>query len=69
MDALKAVLIGGPEHLTGTDRTREVTDLGQDIKLCCGNGYEHFSYIGMADQLEGGLIAVYEWSGRTMIAE
>ena len=70
MSTFKVLLTGGPSYVTESMRLHEVADLSDSVKLCYGNGYEHFGYAGGSAAVEGGeSMAVYTWKGRTKIAE
>ncbi|NYV76983.1 DUF5988 family protein [Streptomyces sp. UH6] len=58
-------LEGGPAELVGTVDLKDFRDLifsDEKIKIRHGNGYEHYTPSGNAP-------GVYQWVGRTKIAE
>ena len=65
----RVVLSGGPDYVPSSDRHRLVEDLGQNVKLPCYGGYEHFTFIGDYEVVEGKQVAVMRWCGRTAMAE
>ncbi|GAB3476878.1 DUF5988 family protein [Amycolatopsis cihanbeyliensis] len=69
MPGIKAELVGGPATLSEVDRRREVVDLGEQVKINTGAGYEHFSHNGQFDTVSGEKVAVFAWTGRTRVAE
>jgi hypothetical protein len=70
MSTIKVLLTGGPSYVTKSMRLCEVADLTDSVKLCYGNGYEHFGYSGETAAADGGESrAVYYWTYRTKIAE
>ncbi len=65
----KVLLVGGPEQLADALRVHQVTQLLDKVKVAYGSGYEHFSDSGEVSQVDGEVLAVFRWCGRTMIAE
>lgn len=63
------ILVGGPAGLPGDQRVHHVKPGVEKIKIPCGNGYEHFVPTDRTIDVDGRSLTVYEWSGRTRIAE
>jgi len=63
MSEMCAVLIGGPEGLTGDDRVHRLTSLVEGIRCRFGNGYECFKFLGERMAFDPSVV-VYEWSHR-----
>lgn len=69
MSAIKVMLTGGPSYVPESMLRCEVVDLGEPVKLCYGNGYEHFGFSGETVGDGDDSVAVFTWKGRTKIAE
>ncbi|XRQ09192.1 DUF5988 family protein [Actinomadura welshii] len=65
----KVLLVGGPEHLPGSVRVQEVSDLQDKVKVAYGAGYEHFSNSGEMSLVNGEHLPVFRWCGKTRFAE
>ena len=65
----KVLLVGGPEQLADTLRIHQLTQMLDKVKVAYGSGYEHFTDSGEVSQVDGEVLPVFRWSGRTMIAE
>ncbi|MER7203238.1 hypothetical protein CG723_22715 [Streptomyces sp. CB01635] len=63
VDAMKAVLEGGPDDLP--ERIVSVSTPGLDIKVPLRGGYEHFKVTKRQEETSQGLLPVYEWWERT----
>ncbi|MBL1077881.1 hypothetical protein JK358_26095 [Nocardia sp. 2] len=61
----KAILVGGPNDLP----ERIVPITGPEIKISHRNGYEHFEATAREEDTPDGPLRIYEWSGRTRVAE
>jgi hypothetical protein len=64
-----AVLRGGPEYLSDSDRVRHIENLEMELKLLVGNRYEHFVPTGEEVAAGRRRLRVFEWTNRTFIAE
>ncbi|GAA2794966.1 MULTISPECIES: DUF5988 family protein [Crossiella] len=62
-------LSGGPAELSLIEPVRNVDRLDQKIKVAFGAGYEHFAYHGQNQSVGEENLPVYNWCGRTKIAE
>ncbi|QLY33689.1 hypothetical protein H0264_16935 [Nocardia huaxiensis] len=62
----KAILVGGPNDLP--ERIVPITS-EPEIKISHRNGYEHFQATAREEDTPQGTLRVYEWSGRTKVAE
>lgn len=69
LTAVKILLIGGPERVTESGSTREVTDLDQTVKVAFASGYEHYKHNGEYHEVNGESRAVFQWCARTKVAE
>jgi hypothetical protein len=69
MTTVRVLLAGLPDCLCDASLVHEVPNLNQDVKLCCGNSYEHFSYSGESRRLNGERLPLFTWAMRTKIAE
>ena len=69
LTALKIVLVGGPDRVTESGVIPEVTDLNQTVKVAFASGYEHFRHNGEFQLIGGESRPVFEWCGRTKVAE
>ncbi|GHE42574.1 hypothetical protein GCM10017673_51010 [Streptosporangium violaceochromogenes] len=63
------ILVGGSARLSDDQRVHHVKSGLKKIKILCGNGYEHFVPTDRTVNVDGRSLTVYEWSGRTRIAE
>ncbi|SEG95488.1 hypothetical protein SAMN05444920_10979 [Nonomuraea solani] len=63
------LLAGGPQDLPDDVRHRQVPAAENKISVEFRGGREHFCYTGESRTDSGDVIAVYEWSYRTEIAE
>ena len=66
MDQIRVLLVGGPADVAGV---REVSNLGDPVKVARCGGYEHFRYSGVSRDVHGAQVPVFEWCDRTKIAE
>lgn len=66
---VKITLSGGPVELAPAERSVPVADLGRTLKISYRAGYEHFVHDGEYQTIAGHEVAVFRWTGRTMIAE
>lgn len=66
MGVIRIVLAGGPHDLPETNRVHEIDSIEDKVKVCFGAGYEHFSHQG---EFSDEHLPVFEWCGRTKIAE
>ncbi|HET6707839.1 DUF5988 family protein [Amycolatopsis sp.] len=64
-----AFLLGGPPHISKTERTRVVDNPSEVVKLRHGNQYEHFTPTGEQTEADEGTLLVFRWSGCTRVAE
>jgi hypothetical protein len=69
MTSLKIVLAGGPERLCEIGRVREVGDVTETVKVSYASGYEHFAHNGETAEIDGYRFPVFQWCGKTRIAE
>ena len=69
MTRIRVLLTGGPVTLTDDDRIQEVPTLGAKVKMARGNGYEHFTYSGQSQDLDGSTLPVFHWCDRTKLAD
>lgn len=67
--SIRVVLAGGPASVADDDRIQEVTSLADNVKLPMLGGYEHFRHLGRHRVIEGCQLPVFEWCGRTKVAE
>lgn len=69
MSTVRVSLTGGPDNFPDELRTHLVADLGETVKVGFHGGYEHFAHDG--EYIHDGVekVAVYQWSGRTRVAE
>lgn len=65
--APKAYLVGGPRDLP--ERIVDIRPSGLEIKISHRGGYEHFKPTPKTEATSEGELPVYEWSGRTKVAE
>ncbi|WP_424891745.1 DUF5988 family protein [Streptomyces sp. XH2] len=66
-DAEKCFLQGGPEGLP--EHVVAAPAPGEEVKVPFRGGYEHFRATSRQWDTPGGRLPVYEWSGRTEVAE
>ncbi|WP_254392809.1 DUF5988 family protein [Streptomyces buecherae] len=64
-----ALLRGGPVHLADEARTRHVDERQSHLKLSMGNCYEHFRATQETVSQHGAVLRVFDWEGRTYVAE
>jgi len=69
MPTVRVSLTGGPENFPEELRTHLVTGLGEPVKIGFHGGYEHFAHQGEYLHEGAEKIPVYQWSGRTRVAE
>ncbi len=69
MAGVRVVLSGGPARLPQSVRVQEVNDLTEKVKIVFASGYEHFTDSGEMVEIDGDRLPVFEWCGRTMMAE
>jgi hypothetical protein len=69
MNGIKVLLNGGPSYLPAEERVQFAESLETTIKHCFSAGYEHFSHQGRFSTVNGEKLPVFEWFGRTRIAE
>jgi hypothetical protein len=70
MARIKIDLVGGPAaQLSSSGNLREVEDVSQNLKISVGGGYEHFSHEGEFRARGTEQVAIFNWTGRTKIAE
>lgn len=69
MERIRVVLTGGPGDVADDDRFQEVNSLTDKIKLPMFGGYEHFRHVGRHHVIDGCQLPVFEWCGRTKVAE
>ncbi|TQI93665.1 DUF5988 family protein [Amycolatopsis cihanbeyliensis] len=69
MASVRVVLSGGPVRLPESARVQEVNDLTEKVKIVFASGYEHFADSGEMAEIDGDRLPVFEWCGRTMMAE
>ena len=69
MNAIDAILEGGPEGLALPHRRCRVPEAEDKIKVPYLGGYEHFERTGEYTSHEGAPRRVYRWTTRTKIAE
>jgi hypothetical protein len=65
---IDVILEGGPRLLSPELHPRQVPADTEKVKLPYGNGYEHFERTVMTPQDAAGPV-VFNWTGRTFIAE
>jgi hypothetical protein len=66
---VRVVLEGGPTALSGTERTVQVSDAVQKIKVQHEGGYEIFERVADPSIMDTSQTVVFRWSMRTKIAE
>ena len=64
----RVYLSGGPGQLSLAPVV-DVECLNQELKLAFGAGYEHYAYHGQSRRVGEETLPVYDWCGRTKIAE
>ncbi len=69
LTALKIVLVGGPDRVTESGSIPQVTDVNETVKVAFASGYEHFRHNGEFHEVEGESRPVFQWCGRTKVAE
>jgi hypothetical protein len=69
MKKIKVVLVGGPAHFPAGERIQFVASLEQPLKHPHCAGYEHFGYSGRQQPHHDEDLPVFEWKGRTTVAE
>jgi len=65
----RVMLAGGPIDLRDSDRVHDLSSLDDEVKITRRAGYEHFSHCGDFSTIDGDLVPVFHWSGRTKFAE
>ncbi|MFI6520681.1 DUF5988 family protein [Spirillospora sp. NPDC050679] len=65
--SLMAFLEGGPRDLP--QRIARITPPGVEVKLPFRGGYEHFRVTSRHQDTPEGRLPVFEWAGRTGVAE
>lgn len=65
----KIVLSGGPERFSGRGHVRSSVEPEEKVKILFGAGYEHFVHNGEFLTVDGESLPIFQWSGRTKIAE
>ncbi|WP_405775336.1 DUF5988 family protein [Streptomyces sp. NBC_01538] len=64
------ILSGGSgETVPDTERIQFVADLESKLKVFMGNRYEHFMPTSRFVRHEGRELRVFDWAGRTYVAE
>lgn len=69
INAVEAVLQGGPESIPVTSRRQEVSPLAEKIKLSHYGGYEHFERTASLVEDITCRQVIFRWTMRTEVAE
>jgi hypothetical protein len=69
MTASNIVLAGGPDLNVEPGAVPDTVPLEQKVKVPFASGYEHFSHNGEYLWIDGVSRPVFQWCGRTQIAE
>jgi hypothetical protein len=69
MAEITVLLVGGPAHLPAEARVRQVGESVTTIKCTFGAGYEHFERTGRLTVLGDESVPLFQWVGRTAVAE
>ncbi|MEC3974516.1 DUF5988 family protein [Amycolatopsis sp. H20-H5] len=64
-----AVLLGGPASLARNQRTLWADAATEEIKVCCGNRYEHFVATPETADVDSHTLHVFRWTDYTQVAE
>ncbi|RSN53255.1 DUF5988 family protein [Actinomadura sp. WAC 06369] len=61
---------GSPPEIADEERLRFVSDINvPNVKILCGNRYEHFEASPEVAQVDGIELRIFVWSRRTYVAE
>jgi uncharacterized protein DUF5988 len=69
INAVEAVLQGGPESIPVTSRRQEVSPLAEKIKVPHYGGYEHFERMASLVEDISCRQVIFRWTMRTEVAE